>query len=143
VVGTSNIWMVLDQHVVRRLDLHVSCKGKVSYMVVDRNGLPWDRATEEGAQEWVQWLHPRDEDRPRKDNAPNICANIVFPLSENQSSEWNLNVPRRIELAGDSGDLMGAVFPKSEIQFMVLFRSPGTSKKGSLPEFRVKKDESW
>lgn len=33
-------------------------------MVMYRNGLPGDRAAEEGAQKWVEWLHPRDEDRP-------------------------------------------------------------------------------
>jgi hypothetical protein len=45
-------------------------------MVVDRNGLPWDRAAEEGAQEWIQWLHPGEESRRRQDEAPLIGARV-------------------------------------------------------------------
>jgi hypothetical protein len=58
------------------IEEHGAGKGrKVSYMAVNGNGLPWDRTPEEGAQERVQWLHPRDGNRLRKRKAPNICAN--------------------------------------------------------------------
>ncbi len=45
-----------------------------SYMVMNRYGLPRDRAAEEGAQERIQWLHPRDDNRLSKETAPLICA---------------------------------------------------------------------
>jgi hypothetical protein len=46
-------------------------------MVMDGNGLPWDRAAEEGAQERVQWLHPGEDDRRGQDEAPLIGARSV------------------------------------------------------------------
>lgn len=57
----------------------LSLEGRdISYMVVDGNGLPQDRAAKEAAQEWIQWLHPRDDDRLANDKAPNICAGNLF-----------------------------------------------------------------
>lgn len=50
---------------------------EISHMIMDGNGLPQDRAAKEGAQEWIQWLHPRDDDRLANDEAPNICADSL------------------------------------------------------------------
>ena len=56
-------------------------------MVVDRNGLPQDRAAEEGAQERIQWLHPRDGDHQSNDESRLICTeaslqdNFIYLLS--------------------------------------------------------------
>lgn len=47
-------------------------------MVVNGNGLPQDRAAKEGAQERIQWLHPRDDNRLANGKAPDICASSLL-----------------------------------------------------------------
>ncbi len=76
---------------MRKFKLHFSDQTREdSYMVVNRYGLPWDRAAEEGAQERIQWLHPRDVNRRGERTAPLICAK---DLSYREAETFNLVNP--------------------------------------------------
>lgn len=76
---------------MRKLILHVLDQSKEeSYMVVNRDGLPWDRAAEEGAQERIQWLHPRDDNHRGEETAPLICAK---DLSSREAATFKLVKP--------------------------------------------------
>ena len=63
---------------MRKLKLHVLDRSKEdTYMIMNRDGLPWDRAAEEGVQERIQWLHPRDDNRRGEETASLICAKCL------------------------------------------------------------------
>jgi hypothetical protein len=57
-------------------------------MVVDRDGLPWDRASEEGAKERVQRLHPRDDNRLENDDR---CSSVLkYRTCKSTAGAWEV-----------------------------------------------------
>ena len=81
-------------------------------MGVNRNGLPGDRAAEEGAQERIQWLHPRDDNRlavikfrssvSRAYNSEMICTG--FNINSEGSPAHRAGRNGFANLGNDSGD---------------------------------------